>query len=79
MNVVEREYYERIAAMTPKQRVARAAALLQWARQLMARQIVADGGPVRPERLKWLVALRQYGSDPTVRAMIERILERVPD
>jgi hypothetical protein len=33
---------------------------------------------MNPERLKWLVALRQYGAEPAIRAMIERMLERVP-
>ena len=78
-SLVERKYQERIDALTPKARVARAAAMLQWARQTIARQIVAESGPMNPKRLKWLVAMRQYGSDPALRAMIERMLERVPD
>lgn len=79
MSVVEREYQERIDALTPKERVARAVAMFQWAREAIARQIVAESGPTSPERLKWLVAKRQYGADPATRAMIERMLERVSD
>jgi len=58
--------------------VARAAAMFQWARETIARQITAEVGPISSERLKWLVAMRQYGSDPVTRKMIERELERVP-
>lgn len=79
MSLVERKYEERIDALTPKERVARAAAMFQWARETIARQIVAESGPMSSERLKWLVAMRQYGAEPAVRAMIERTLERVPD
>jgi hypothetical protein len=79
VSLVERKYEERIDALTPKERVARAAAMFQWARETIARQIVAESGPMSSERLKWLVAMRQYGAEPAVRAMIERTLERVPD
>ncbi len=79
MNLVEQKYHERIDAMTPKERIARAASMFQWTRETIARQIVAEQGPMSDERLKWLVALRQYGAEPTVRTMIERMLDRVPD
>jgi len=79
MNPVERKYLERIDAMTPKERVAHATALFQWTRETIARQVLAESGPMSDERLKWLVALRQYGAEETVRQMIERILDRVPD
>jgi hypothetical protein len=78
MSLVEQLYRNRIDAMSPKERVARAAEMLQWARQAIARQILAEFGPMSDERLKWLVAMRQYGADPTTRAMIEKVLERVP-
>jgi hypothetical protein len=76
---VELKYQDRIEAMTPKQRVARAAAMFQWARETIARQIVASSGPMSSERLKWLVARRQYGSEPAICAMIDGVLERVPN
>jgi hypothetical protein len=79
VSLVERKYQERIDALTPKERVGRAVAMFQWARETIARQIVAESGPMSSERLKWLVAMRQYGAEPAVRAMIERMLERVPD
>jgi hypothetical protein len=74
---VEAKYQERISALTPKQRVARAASIFEWAREAIARQIVADMGAMSAERLKWLVALRQYDSSSEIRKMIERKLQSV--
>ncbi len=76
-DIVEAEYQERIGALTPKQRVARAVSMFEWAREAIARQIVADMGTIATERLKWLVALRQYGASPEIRKMIERKLQGV--
>jgi hypothetical protein len=76
---VEQKYQDRIEALTPKQRIAHAAGMFQWARETIARQIVAPSGPMSSERLKWLVARRQYGSDPAICAKIDRMLERVPN
>lgn len=78
MDIIELKYRERIDALTPKERVARAASMFQWTRDAIARQIVADSGPMSSERLKWLVAMRQYGIDPATREMIQRVLENVP-
>lgn len=77
-SAVELKYRELIDAMTAKERMARAAALLQWSREAIARRIVAESGPMDSERLKWHVALRQYGADPATRKMIQRILDDVP-
>lgn len=63
--------------MSPKDRIARSIAMFQWARELIGRQIIAAKGPMSAERLKWEIALRQYGSDPTARATIERKLNDV--
>ena len=78
MNLVELKYQERIDAYMPKERIARAAAIFQWTRETIARQITADSGPGSPDRLKWLVAMRQYGADATAREIIQRALENVP-
>ena len=78
-SLVDQKYYERIDAMSPKERVAISMQMLDWARQTIARQITSESGPMSPERLRWLVALRQYGAEPEVRKLIERMLERVPD
>lgn len=79
MSLVDDEYHRLIDAMTPAERVERMAGMLAWARGLIARQIVAERGPMSPERLKWEVALRQYGSEPQARALIEGMLARVSD
>ena len=74
---VESEYRKRIDAMTIAQRVQRAAEMLAWARGFVARQVLAELGSVPEERLKWEVALRQYGADPMARSLIEEMLYRV--
>ena len=75
---IELKYQERIDAMTPKERVARAASLFQWTRETIARQIIAKSGPMDSEQLKWRVAMRQYGGDKTTREMIQKVLDNVP-
>jgi len=73
LNRIEVEYRRRIDSMTISDRVQRAEALLSWARGFVARQILAERGPLSDERLKWEVALRRYGADPATRALIERM------
>jgi len=75
----KRQYQARIDALSPCERVQRATAMFQWSREIIARRIVAELGPMSPERLKWEVALRQYGADPRTRAMIQRRLASVSD
>jgi len=73
---VEALYRERIDRMTIAERVQRMAELFAWSRGFVARQVVAESGPLTSERLKWEVALRHYGADPTARSMIQRMLAR---
>ncbi len=79
MGTVDFEYRKRIDAMTIAERVQRAEDLLAWARGFIARKIVEERGPLSRERLKWEVALRQYGADPIARSLIEGIRARVPE
>ena len=58
--------------MTPAERVARSAAMFAWTRDQIARQIISEQGDMDSESLKWKVALRLYGSEPSVRRLIER-------
>ncbi len=74
---IESLYQERIAAMTPAERVARSAALFDWTRQQIQRQITAERGPIPADSLKWLVALRLYGAEPVVRVLIEKELAHI--
>jgi hypothetical protein len=75
---VEQKYQQRIDAMTPKERVACATSLFQWTRETIACQIIAESGPMPFNQLKWLVAMRQYGSDKTTREMIQKAIDNVP-
>lgn len=64
-------------AMPVRDRVARAASMFLWARELIRREIVSGCGPVAEERLKWETAMRLYGADATARVLIQRMLDHV--
>jgi hypothetical protein len=68
---VENEYSRLVDAMTVAERVRRAEALFRWSRDYLARSIRATQGPMSEDRLKREVALRQYGSDPAARRLID--------
>jgi len=74
---VEQQYQSRMNSLSPQERVARCAAMLKWTRELLARQVINELGAMPAERLKWEVARRMYGSDPTARAIIDRKLDNV--
>jgi len=78
MSLVEREYQSRIGALSVAEKMARSVAMLHWARTMIAREIRARNPGISDDRLKWEVALRLYGDEPQARALIERVLERVP-
>lgn len=78
MSAIENEYQSRMDALFVKERVAPSMAMLQWTREMLGRQILAESGPMPEERLKWEVALRLYEADPTTRALIERKIANVP-
>ena len=77
-SAVESQYQDAIDALTPAQRVARSAAMFAWTRDQIARQIVSEQGEMDDVSLKWKVALRLYGGEPTVRRLIEQKLSDVP-
>lgn len=79
IKTIDSEYQKRIDAMTIAERVSRAEGLLAWARGFIARQILKERGPLSDERIKWEVALRQYGADPVARSLIEEMRARVSD
>lgn len=78
MNAIEKEYTKRMDALPPKERMARAASMHRWSREIISRQIMLSDGPVCAERLKWLVALREYGADSGARNLILKALDNVP-
>lgn len=77
MTDIEAEYNRRIDAMTPTERLQRAAGMLDWARRVVASQVIEELGDLDSERLKWEVALRMYGDSEPVRSWIEARLNRV--
>ncbi len=78
MSRITNEYQSRMAALSGRERVSRAVAQLNWVREMIARQVLSETADLSDERLKWEVALRLYGGDPTTRRMIERKLADVP-
>ena len=60
-----------------KERVARAMAMLQWAREMLARQVVSELGSISEEQLRWEVAARLYGLDDPVQKAIQTRLADV--
>lgn len=76
---VETEYQKRISEMTPREKMERSVAMAVWVRETLARQIRSEVGPdISDERLKWLVAMRIYGSQPQAKALVQRMLDHVP-
>lgn len=76
---IETEYQKRISSMTPREKMEQSAAMAVWVRTILARQVRSEVGPdVSDERIKWLVAMRIYGSQPQARALVQRMLDHVP-
>ena len=82
-NPIESAYRDAIDGMSAAERVARSAAMFEWTRQQLARQIIAErtengaSPDIDPETLKWMVGLRLYGDQPVVRRLIEQRLRDV--
>jgi len=73
--MIEGRYRAEIDRLSARERIARAMAMFDWARGWIGRQIVAERGAMTPDRLRWEVALRLYGSEPATRRLIERALD----
>ena len=79
MSEIDQLYQSAIDQMSMKQRVARSVELFNWSREFIGRQIKAENPTASIERLKLLVALRMYGSEPGMRKLLESMLANVPD
>jgi hypothetical protein len=77
MTEIQKIYDERMAALTPAERMARVSAMLKWTRDFIARQILEEEPDCGEELLKLKVAARMYGSQPQVMALIQQEIERV--
>jgi hypothetical protein len=64
-------------ALPAHARVARAAAMFLWARELIRREIRGRQGGLSAEQLKWESAMRLYGADAASRRLIQRMLDHV--
>jgi hypothetical protein len=79
---VETEYAARLQALPPYERVARSAAMFQWTREMLGRQIVAERltageSVLSPQQLKWHIARRMYAAEPAVVKLIDQRLADV--
>ena len=72
MSVVEQEYRKRVDAMSPVDKMHRMEQLLNWTRELIARQVRLNKGNVSDEQIKWEVCLRMYGDDPRFRKLLQQ-------
>ena len=74
---IEELYQQSLQSWSAAARAFRSAAMFQWAHEQIVRQLIAEHGPLDSPSLKWLVALRMYGSESVVRELIERELRNV--
>ncbi len=79
MTPIEQLYQSSIDEMSCKERVARSVELFNWSREYIGRQIRAENPTFNEERLKLLVALRIYGSEPNMKKLLEDKLADVSD
>lgn len=79
MRPIEAEYQSRMAALSPKDKIARSMAMLRWTRERLARQVVAELRPMPEERLKWEVALRLYSGDARAAEKIKKVLNQLQE
>ncbi len=79
MSYVEELYQAAIDGMTPAQKVARSQAMFNWSREFIGRQIRSEHPNASIPRLKLLVAIRMYGSEPGMKTLLEGLLADVPD
>jgi hypothetical protein len=79
MSPIEQLYQSAIDEMSPKERVARSVELFNWSREFIGRQTRFENPTVSEERLKVLVALRIYGSEPNMKKLLQGKLADVSD
>ena len=79
MSSAEQLYQTAVDQMSIKERVARSVELFNWSREFMGRQIRSENPDMSDERVKLLVALRMYGSEPAMKRLLETALADVPN
>ena len=79
MSAIDEQYNAAIDAMSPAEKIARCVEMFNWSREFIGRQIKAEHPTASIERVKLLVALRMYGSDPKMEKLLNGLLADVPD
>jgi hypothetical protein len=79
MPSIEQRYQSAIDEMSVKEKVARSVELFNWSREFIGRQLRTENPTASEERLKLLVALRMYSSDPGMKLLLEEMLADVPN
>ena len=79
LSEVELEYQRRVSAMTPKEKMARCAAMFSWHCQQMARQIHTANPELTNLQVQWNVALKLYENEPEVVKLIKENFPHVSD
>lgn len=77
MTDIQKIYDDRMAALTPQERMDRASAMLKWAREFIARQILESEPDCEEELLKLKVAQRMYSTNAGALALIQEEIDRV--
>lgn len=79
MSDVESKYDACVEAMGVIGRVRRIDSMFCWSRDYLARSIAAAAPGLSDIELKLEIALRQYGSDPKMRTLIQELRSRDSD
>lgn len=78
MSKIEIEYQTRIDAMSIPEKMAISAAMLKWARDMIAREILKSNPSISDTRRRWEVAMRQYGHEPQAKKLVQKMLDQIP-
>ncbi len=78
MSKIEIEYQTRIDAMSIPEKMAISATMLKWARDMIAREILESNPAISDARLRWEVAMWQYGHEPQAKKLVQKMLDQIP-
>ena len=70
-------YEDAMQNLTPRERIERCVVMAHWARQVIARQLILQNGPMSPELLKYEMTKRIYGSNSKVAIWMNRMINDV--
>ena len=73
MNKIERIYREKIAAMTPQERVMRSISLYNQVHEMLRVKILRESPSLSPRELRLRVAQRMYLTDPKTQGLLKRL------